>query len=49
MTLALARDNGPVVLPDGTRAYRFVRIVPMPCSTAAQDSTVNPNALQGVR
>ena len=48
VTLSLRRDNGPVAMPDGTRAYRFVRIVPMPCSTAAQDSTVNPNALNGL-
>ena len=46
VTLSLKRDDGPVSLPDGSRGYRFIRIVPMPCSTAAQDSTVNPNATE---
>ena len=48
VTLTLERPDGPVALSGGTRGYRFVRIVPMPCSTAAQDSTVNPNATQGL-
>ncbi len=28
--------------------YRYVRVFPLACSTAAQDSQVNPNALGGV-
>ena len=43
VTLVLERDNG-VMQPDGSRGFRYTRVVPMPCSTAAQDSTVNPNA-----
>ena len=48
VTLTLDRDGGPVAEPDGGRAFRYTRVFPMPCSTAAQDSAVNPNAAEGL-
>ena len=43
VTLTLTRTA-----PDGTsRSYKYVRVFPLPCSTAAQDSQVNPNADNG--
>ncbi len=48
VTLTLDRPNGNVVAGDGTRSFRYTRVVPLACSTAAQDSQVNPNADQGL-
>jgi hypothetical protein len=46
VTLTLERDNGPSQNLDGKPCFRFVRVIQLPCSTAASDSTVNSGALQ---
>jgi len=33
VTLTLDRPNGPIVNADGSHAFRFTHIIPMPCST----------------
>ena len=47
VTLTLERPAG-VDATDGTRSFNYVRVFPLACSTAAQDSQVNPNALEGL-
>lgn len=46
VTLTLDRPNGNTANPDGTRSFRYVRVIPVPCSTAAFDSTVNTGGTQ---
>ncbi len=43
VTLTLERTDAKGVV----HSYKYVRVFPLPCSTAAQDSQVNPNALNG--
>jgi type II secretory pathway component PulJ len=47
VTLTLDRPAG-VDARDGTKSFRYLRIFPISCSTAAQDSQVNPNADVGL-
>ncbi len=47
VTLTLDRPAG-IDARDGVRQVKYVRIFPIACSTAAQDSQVNPNALEGL-
>jgi prepilin-type N-terminal cleavage/methylation domain-containing protein len=46
VTLTLDRPNGNSTEPDGSRCFRYVRVIPLACSTAAFDSTVNSGTLQ---
>jgi len=46
VTLTLDRPGGHSVEPDGSRCFRYVRVIPVGCSTAAFDSTVNSGTLQ---
>ena len=44
VTLTLTRPD----VNGANKSFRFVRVYPLSCSTAAQDSQVNPNANQGL-
>ncbi len=47
VTITLNRPNGNMRNEkDGQPCYTFTRIIPMPCSTAAFDSNVNPGNIQ---
>jgi type II secretion system protein J len=46
VTLTLDRPNGNTANPDGTRSFKYVRVIPISCSTAAFDSTVNTGTVQ---
>jgi general secretion pathway protein J len=41
ITLTLDRPAGPLQNHDGSKCFQFVRVVQLPCSTAAFDSNVN--------
>jgi hypothetical protein len=46
VTLTLDRPNGNSTDSDGSKCFRYVRVIPLGCSTAAFDSTVNSGTLQ---
>jgi type II secretion system protein J len=46
VTLTLDRDNGPSQNVDGKSCFKFVRVLQLPCSTAAFDSAVNSGGVQ---
>ena len=41
MTLTLDRPKGNTTNQDGTRSFKYVRIIPLSCSYAPYDTTVN--------
>jgi type II secretion system protein J len=41
ITLTMDRPNGAIINPDGTRSFRYVRIIPLACSYAPYDTTLN--------
>ena len=45
VTLTLDRPNGPSKNADGARCFKFVRVIPMACSTAEFDPNVNPGGV----
>ncbi len=46
VTLTLDRPNGNVANADGTRSFRYTRVIALACSTAASDPTVNTGSNQ---
>jgi type II secretion system protein J len=46
VTLTLDRPNGTSRNPDGTTSFKYVRVIPLGCSSAAFDSTVNTGTVQ---
>ncbi len=41
VTVSLDRPNGNTINRDGSRSFKYVRVIPIACSTAAFDSAVN--------
>ena len=46
VTLTIDAPNGNVANPDGTRSFRYTRVIALACSTAASDPTVNTGSSQ---
>jgi type II secretion system protein J len=46
ITITLDRPNGPSLNLDGKRCFKYVRVIPLACSTAPYDTNVNSGASQ---